>query len=239
MSATCPKGHQSATTDYCDRCGAPIGAATPPVAPAPPMPPAPPVPPAPPPRNATAVLPAVGEVDTSPVAPAEPCPRCGADRSGDDRYCEGCGHDLLAPPTAPGVTEAAPAAEWEAVAAADRRQFDRVAPEGLAFPEHYRERRFTLRGGALRIGRSRGRPGETVPEIDLSGESEDPGVSHWHAVLERREDGGYTLRDLGSTNGTLVNDDLHPLDPDGAVPLSEGDRIRLGAWTTITLRRAR
>jgi hypothetical protein len=179
------------------------------------------------------VLPAVEEVDTSPVAPAEPCPECGSERSGDDRYCEGCGHDFLAPP-AP-VSPAA-ASAWEAIAAADRRQFDRVAPRGLAFPEHYRERRFRLEGASLRIGRSRGQAGETVLEIDLSGESEDPGVSRLHAVLERRADGGYTVRDLGSTNGTMVNEHPHPLEPDVAVPLSEGDRIRLGAWTTITFR---
>lgn len=209
MTATCPNGHQSATTDYCDQCGAPIA------------------PPSPSPQL-TAVLPAVEEIDTSAAAIAEPCPQCGAYRSGDDRYCEGCGHDFLAPPAPPGTS-------WEAVVAADRHQFERIAPEGVAFPERYAERRFRLDGTALRIGRSRGRPGETVPEIDLAGDPADPGVSRLHAVLERQADGRYAVRDLGSTNGTTVNDDPRPVGSD-AVPLSVGDRIRLGAWTTITLR---
>jgi hypothetical protein len=201
VSPVCVNGHQSATSDYCDQCGVPIA-------------------------PATAVLPEIEEVDTSASAPAVPCPECGAARSGDDRYCESCGHDFLAPPRA----------GWDAVVAADRRQFERVAPPGLTFPLDYRERRFTLDAEVVRIGRSRGRPGEPVPEIDLAGHPEDPGVSRLHAVLERRADGGYAVRDLGSTNGTLINDDPQPVAADVAVPLAEGDRIRLGAWTTITVR---
>jgi hypothetical protein len=223
VSAVCPNGHESGTTDYCDQCGALIGApaggsvalaggsaASSPAAPG------------------GAVRPAVEEVDTSAAALAEPCHWCGAPRSGDDRYCEGCGHDFGALPAAPA---------WEAVAAADREQFERVAPDGLAFPERYAERRFPLDGAALRIGRSRGRPGETVPEIDLAGEPEDPGVSRLHAVLERQDDGSYALRDLGSTNGTTLNEDPKPVGSETAVPLAEGDRIHLGAWTILTLTR--
>jgi pSer/pThr/pTyr-binding forkhead associated (FHA) protein len=75
-----------------------------------------------------------------------------------------------------------------------------------------------------------------VPEIDLAGAGEDPGISRLHAVLERRPDGGYAVRDLGSTNGTMVNDDPAPLAQHVAVALADGDRIRIGAWTTITVR---
>jgi hypothetical protein len=171
----------------------------------------------------------VEEVDTSAAELAEPCPHCAAPRSGDDRYCEQCGHDFLAQGTSPGAV-------WEAVAAADRTQFDRVAPAGLEFPERYSERQFPLNGTTLRIGRSRGRAGETVPEIDLAGDPQDPGVSHLHAELVRQDDGGYAVRDLGSTNGTTVNDDPRPVSSESPVRLAAGDRIRLGAWTSITLR---
>src|SRR5207253_1944263 len=75
-----------------------------------------------------------------------------------------------------------------------------------------------------------------APEIDLAGAHEDPGVSRLHAALERRSDGGYAIRDMGSTNGTTVNDDPAPLARDTAVPLADGDRVRIGAWTTITVR---
>jgi hypothetical protein len=194
VSVVCPSGHASLTRDYCDQCGAPIAAAS-----------APPV---------------LEEVDTSPAALQLPCPTCGAPRSGDDRYCEACGHDLLGPPA------------WEAVVTADRKQFERFAASGLSFPADQVERRILLDSDHVRIGRSRGRPGEIVPEIDLA---DDPGVSHMHAVLERRDDGTYGIRDAGSTNGTTLNDDPSPVSADAAVPLSSGDRIRLGAWTTITV----
>lgn len=209
MTVVCPNGHSSATTDYCDECGAPL---------------------APPARAAlTEVLPVIEEADTSPAtspsAPREPCPACQTPRSGDDRYCEACGHDYLALPVA-----------WEAVAAADRQQFERVAPPGVSFPAQAVERRFALDGATVRIGRSRGGAGEPAPEIDLAQATEDPGVSRLHAVLERQQDGSYALRDLGSTNGTTLNDDPTPVATDTPVRLEPGDRIRLGAWTTITLR---
>jgi FHA domain len=213
MTAVCPSGHESATTDYCDQCGAPIAATQ--------MPAAPPSPPSPPPPDDE-------DADTSPAARREPCPVCNAPRSGDDRYCEGCGHDFDAPAMAP-VT-------WEAVAGADRRQFDRFEVSGLAFPDSYRERRFALDGDRLLIGCRRGRPDDQPPEIDLAVAPVDPGISRRHAMLERQADGSYAVRDLGSTNGTTVNDASEPITPDQAVPLADGDTIRLGVWTTLTIR---
>jgi hypothetical protein len=204
MTSICPSGHDSLTGDYCDQCGARIaGAAT--------------------------ILPVAEEIDTSPAVRREPCPVCGAARSGDDRYCEGCGYDFHAPPPAPGT--------WEAIATADRAQFDRLAVAGVNFPDGYGERRFALHEGENRIGRSRGHPGEEAPEIDLATVPVDPGISRLHAVLERRPDGICVLRDLGSTNGTALNDEPAPIAPHTDVTVSEGDRIRVGAWTTIIVRR--
>jgi hypothetical protein len=170
------------------------------------------------------------EADTSASAPQAPCPVCGAGRFGNDRYCEDCGHDFLAPPRA--------AAAWEAVVCADRGQFERLAIPGLSFPADYLERRFRLEGAQVRIGRSRGRgrAGEPGPEIDLAGAPEDPAISRLHAVLERQADGTYALRDLGSTNGTTVNDEPAPSGTAPPAPLAAGDHIRLGAWTRITVR---
>ncbi|HTP19448.1 MAG TPA: FHA domain-containing protein [Solirubrobacteraceae bacterium] len=210
MSVVCPRGHESQATDYCDQCGALIVGGSPNA-------------------GATQVLPALEEADTSPSARRAPCPVCGAERSGNDRYCEGCGFDFLAPPPVPSA--------WEAVVTADRAQFDRLAVAGVSFPLDYRERRFVLADGESRIGRSRGRPDEAVPEIDLAAAPADPGVSRVHAMLERHADGGIAVRDLGSTNGTMVNDDPAPIAPQTAVPLADGDRVRVGAWTTITVRK--
>jgi FHA domain len=226
MTPVCPNGHESQTTDYCDQCGVPIGAGPGAGATAGPGAGAA----AGPGAGATAVLPVVEELDTSPSARREPCPACGAARSGDDRYCEGCGHDFESPPP--------PAAAWEAVATADRAQFDRLATAGVTFPEGFGERRFPLREGENRIGRSRGAPGADAPEIDLAAPPSDPGVSRLHAVLECRPDGTCALRDLGSTNGTTVGEDPAPIAPQTEVPLSDGARIHVGAWTMITVRRA-
>jgi hypothetical protein len=211
MTVRCPSGHESETSDYCDKCGAPIAGAGPGD------------------RGATQILPTVEEVDTAPAARREPCPACGAPRAGDDRYCEGCGHDFLARVPAP--------TPWEAVVTADRAQFDRLAVPGLTFPVDYLERRFPLAEGENRIGRSRGDPGEDLPEIDLATPPIDPGISRLHAVLDRRGDGICVLRDLGSTNGTALGDEPAPIAPHTDVPVSDGDCIRLGAWTTITVRR--
>ncbi|MDP8955553.1 MAG: DUF3662 and FHA domain-containing protein [Actinomycetota bacterium] len=50
----------------------------------------------------------------------------------------------------------------------------------------------------------------------------DPGVSRRHAEV-RAEDGGYVIADLGSTNGTMVNESAI-----GERVLQEGDRITVG-----------
>jgi hypothetical protein len=173
------------------------------------------------------MLPVLDDVDTSPSTRREPCPACGATRPGDDRYCEGCGYDFLSPA----------AVAWDAIVVADRSQFDRNAVAGVTFPLDYGERRFALAEGQNRIGRSRGQPAEDAPEIDLAGPPVDPGISRLHAVLERHGDGTCVLRDLGSTNGTAIGDERAPVAPHTDVPLSDGDTIHLGVWTTITLHR--
>jgi len=62
-------------------------------------------------------------------------------------------------------------------------------------------------------------------------------VSHLHAILLREDDGSYALLDPGSSNGTTINDDPTPVTTNARVPLRVGDRIHLGAWTTLTIRR--
>ncbi len=74
------------------------------------------------------------------------------------------------------------------------------------------------------------------PEVDLTGAPEDSAVSHLHCILIEQPDGAYSVVDPGSTNGTTVNDDPTPLMANLAVALADGDRIHLGAWTTITVR---
>lgn len=226
---SCPAGHDSTSADFCDVCGLAMGGAAPTAAPT---------------------------VVTAPELPAETCPECGEPRTG--RFCEGCSYDFVAGASkTPVVTQAIPdpvpvgqvpaavvaavANGWSAVVTADRGYFDAVQQQDgedvptITFPAYCPDRHFTLTGEQIRIGRlSRSRG--LVPEIDLTGPPQDPGVSHLHAVLLAQDGGGWAVVDPGSTNGTTINDDLDPIANDVAVPVKDGDRIHVGAWTTITLR---
>ena len=261
--STCPAGHNSASSDFCDVCGMKIGVpANDPVAPPAAFPPE-----------------AQPSVPTGPAVLAGPCPRCGAARSG--RFCESCGFDFEAavtpaasvaasaapggeagsgdrsieganvplsgtgpgpPPAGPALADGGPAPAskpaWTAMVASDRAYFENVVAAGgpdaaaVEFPGYTPERRFRLAGPEMRIGRrsvSRG----LEPEIDLTGPPTDPGISRLHAVLFAEPDGSWTILDPGSENGTLVND--REITAGVRLPLHDGDRIHLGAWTVITI----
>jgi hypothetical protein len=108
--------------------------------------------------------------------------------------------------------------------------------ERMPFPTHCPQRTVVLRGAQLLIGRRAPVPG-AVPDIDLTGPPEDPGVSLAHALLLRDPDGQWAIVDLWSATGTFLNDGVNPIPHGDATRLHDGDRIHLGAWTTMTLRR--
>ncbi|MFF7590723.1 FHA domain-containing protein [Kitasatospora purpeofusca] len=195
----------------------------------------------PPPAHPEQQRPPAPREDSGPVY-AQPGPARRGDEFGTSFH--------LAPPVPPQAEQPpAPPAEpvrttWFAVIAADRQYFTdmmaRSGPEaaGLFFPPYCPERRIPLTGrGQLRIGRRSQHRG-TVPEIDLSVAPEDPGASHQHALLAEQPDGTWVLVDQDSTNGTTVNGGAEPISPHTAIPLGDGDRVHIGAWTTITLHRA-
>jgi pSer/pThr/pTyr-binding forkhead associated (FHA) protein len=104
----------------------------------------------------------------------------------------------------------------------------------ISFPDRFPPRRFPLSGPEARIGR-RSSSRHIEPEIDLKGPPTDPGISRLHAKLIAGPDGTWSVVDLGSTSGTLVNGS--EITQGEAVPLRDGDRIHLGAWTMITMMR--
>ncbi|MFF4580842.1 FHA domain-containing protein [Streptomyces sp. NPDC001373] len=140
------------------------------------------------------------------------------------------------------VPEQQGSASWTATIGPDRSYFmammRRSGPEaaGLNLPAYSPELHLPLSGGQITIGRRRASTGES-PDIDLSVPPEDPGVSHSHAVLVQQPDLSWAVVDQNSTNGTTVNMGEEPIQPYVPVPLADGDRVHLGAWTTITIRR--
>ena len=221
----CPRCGVARSGQFCESCGYDFAlagqdtlagggylAAPPPPGAAPPAP-APPAPAPPAPAPPAPAPPAAAPPAPSPPGLAPPAP--------------------LVPPARP----AAPAeAEWTALVTADRAYYDAVQAAGgpdaadIAFPAYFPQRRFRLAGTEVRIGRHSATSG-IDPEIDLSVPPADPGVSRLHAVLLKAEDGTWSVVDPGSANGTAVNGSEIPQGK--AVPLRDGDRIHLGAWTEL------
>ncbi|MET0999422.1 MAG: FHA domain-containing protein [Marmoricola sp.] len=232
---TCPNGHQSGSSDYCDTCGAPIAEAG---------------------NAAQAAAPetvATPQPGAAPEAPAsQGCPNCSSVNSPTALFCEACGYDFTTgtmprppdPASAP-AQPAAPAAplstpiplEWVAELWVDPDWYaaqdsdDPCPSPGLPVV-------VPLRTQSVLVGRpsvSR----NIHPDVDCSG---DTGVSRRQAQLTT--DGQrWWVEDLQSSNGTYVGPSSDPLP---SVPLTPGqrrelgddDRVYLGTWTRLVVRRA-
>ncbi|MCU1642359.1 MAG: hypothetical protein JWN03_2634 [Nocardia sp.] len=218
--ATCPEGHASTATDYCDICGSPLTGAAPEA-------------------GTPSATPQLGQ-----------CPACGS--AIDGRFCEDCGHDSALPAPGPQVGAAATgtvpegnaegtAAIWVAIVTADLAHYNRmIAQNGpdvdrVDFPDYYPERRIPLHGSDILIGKHSATQG-LHPEIDLAIAPADIAVSRSHAILHVNGE-SVTVTDLGSTNGTCMNDSSTPIPAKTPVPVQPGDRIHVGGWTTIALTR--
>ncbi len=258
MSTTCPQGHTSSTEDFCDVCGAPIAAAGTPesTAGAPGSTAGTPATSSPPDGSAAA-----GD-----GGPHTTCPNCQAQNAADALFCEDCGYDfatgqlpppaavpdpvsgVLVPPTgvASGVTSPGGAAvsppdlagvEWVAEVWVDPDWFASQQAEG-ACPSSGLPTVVPLKGTEALIGR-RSKSRSLTPDIDCTG---DGAISHRHATLTLAGE-QWSVEDLVSTNGTFVGrpDGTFPSDPIAAHEphaLADDERIYLGAWTRIVVRRA-
>ena len=230
MTYTCPQGHQSSTGDFCDVCGDPIDATKPSAV----VPPAGAPAPAAPPSSLTLPDPN--------AAPPLTCPNCATENSADALFCESCGYDfttgqLPGPPSSASAAASAPGVEWVAELWIDPEWFEHQdAPGGCATSGAPTV--VPLRATTINIGR-RSKSRGLVPELDCSG---DGAVSHEHATLTLDRDRWY-VEDLGSTNGTFVGAPGEPLPTTPLPPrqrreLADDERIYLGAWTRIMVRRA-
>jgi hypothetical protein len=80
------------------------------------------------------------------------------------------------------------------------------------------DRRYVLEGPRSTIGRSK----------DADCVLRDPNVSRHHAELRRSPEGGWSIADLGSTNGVKVNGRRV-----ATAPLSAGDEVTVGTTTFL------
>jgi FHA domain len=290
---TCPEGHASSDPDYCDICGAPIGASAPAAAAS---------------SGAASAASAAGAAGSSGAAggggaldldaPApdggtatateteapRTCPNCGEESAAGALFCEDCGYDFTtgampAPPdvpdavpdaapdgvpdapdtpaagtpasaasassSAPAPVPAAPAAAPEVGAVAEWVAELWVDPDWYALqgaqepcPSAGPPDIVPLAGRSLLIGRHSASR-NIHPDVDCSA---DTGVSRRHAQLTT--DGQrWWVEDLQSANGTFVGSTGDPLpdapiEPGNRRELADDDRLYLGAWTRIVIRRA-
>ena len=225
---TCPNGHTSESTDYCDVCGSPIEAAAP----------------------ATGSSAAVPDPAAAAAAGPATCSNCGAPASPQALFCENCGYDFTTgslPVTAPAPTApAAPSSptppppgpdSWVAEIWIDPDWYALQKPED-PMPSAGLPALVPLRERSLLVGRpsvSR----NIHPTIDCGSDS---GVSRRHCQLNT--DGQrWWVEDLQSSNGTYVGPASGPLPSDPVPPgqrreLDEDDRVYLGTWTRLVVRRA-
>jgi hypothetical protein len=152
------------------------------------------------------------------------CVRCSQLIRPEDRFCESCGTDQ----------SAAAALTWSVEILTDRSWFDRLGSAGVQFPAGRPVARLEIAADQVTIGRASASR-DANPDIDLSGHLADPGVSHHHAIVRRLDPSRFEVVDLGSTNGTMINDANESVPPHTPTPIVPGDRIRLGAWTTIVI----
>ena len=237
----CPNGHTSEWADFCSQCGAAIAPTSDAAAPTPPAPPAPPA-------DAASVAPGGAAAPGSPaggssaaaVTNTGTCPTCHAPCEVTDLFCEACGADL----TATDVARAAVAGVGVVVAppglalavGVDRAYFDRYVDGGqLDFPEPPPDVvHVPVTKPELLIGRrseSRG----VFPDIDGQALTNDPAISHKHALLKRDPAGAWTVIDQGSTNGSRLDDATEILIPGRSYALAPGAVLHVGAWTTISV----
>jgi pSer/pThr/pTyr-binding forkhead associated (FHA) protein len=133
------------------------------------------------------------------------CTACQMENIEGALFCEECGAKLEAP-----------AAQQENAAAGEARMIFAM-PDGatIAIPAK----------NEVVIGRE-DPISEVFPDLDLTScGGMEKGVSRRHAVMHR-SDGGYTIEDMGSTNGTYVN--RKRIQPNVPQQVQPGDEVRFG-----------
>ncbi len=119
----------------------------------------------------------------------------------------------------------------------DRAYFDEVVSDGeIDFPDPVpADTELELLGEELHIGRT-SESRAIHPDIDVAELTGDQAVSSRHAVFRVEDDGGCTIVDVGSTNGTFIDAvDSEAIAQGLAIEVKPGTAVYLGAWTRLTI----
>lgn len=222
----CPSGHDSTDNDFCSTCGTEMAPSVSP--------------------GGASVVPTTVAAPKSAAATTggtgQNCPTCHTER--DDlnaRYCGVCAHDFETGragsiPTdlgqdvvVPQATTAVPVGTAAAASTSGARLdlTARVNESAANAPQGEPERKYNLIDEESLIGRASSSNGAAIGVVG------DSAVSKRHAIITRHDDGSFTIRDAGSTNGTRL--DGKDLTAHVEYPLAVGAVIELGEWTLLTV----
>ncbi|MBW4506141.1 MAG: FHA domain-containing protein [Scytonematopsis contorta HA4267-MV1] len=236
----CPKGHQSTEPDYCSECGAKIVGTNGVISTS---------------STSSNISQTVSQTVSQTTKSAIICPDCSTPHEADSgNFCEICGYNFTTgthgevpislisetgktvdeknkqeeeKPSSPVPLTSSPVTAWEIVITIDPNLRHPESPEP---PTNQPPITYPLNKPVNLIGRN-SKARAVYPEIALDF---DDAVSHRHAILNQQADGTFTLRDIGSANGTLFRGIELKAMVD--TPLKEGDTFTLGHWTKITLK---
>jgi pSer/pThr/pTyr-binding forkhead associated (FHA) protein len=226
---TCPKNHNSTEADFCSECGAKIiGVGIAELG-----------------SNPTNKFTPVATIAVS----VQSCPECSTPHESDSgNFCEICGFNFLTnvkggdplsnfppPINSPASIPTAPTqppdpfansiSHWQLTISIDPSL---ATPDSPTAPNQA-PITIDLNQGTNLIGRT-SQARAIHPEIPLD---LDDAVSSRHAILTLHPDGSLVLRDIGSSNGTMVNGKEIAIMAD--ISIVSGAEITLGHWTRIKL----
>ncbi|MDT3396743.1 FHA domain-containing protein [Streptomyces sp. B1866] len=165
------------------------------------------------------------------------CPRCGHQNAGASRFCSYCGAPLRA-----GVSPERPSETTSTISISGIEAYDGEATGQVQLPSLTPEAQAAVdalpAGSALLVVRRGPNSGSRFlldsdlttagrhPESDIF--LDDVTVSRRHVEFRRGPDGGFTVTDVGSLNGTYVN--REPID---AAALASGDEVQIGKYRLV------
>ncbi|MEU1311102.1 FHA domain-containing protein [Streptomyces cinnamoneus] len=165
------------------------------------------------------------------------CTRCGHRNAEASRFCSNCGAPLRPGAVAERASETTSTISISGLEAYDSETTGQTAIPALS-PEAQAAVDALPLGSALLVVRRGPNSGSRFlldadvttagrhPQSDIF--LDDVTVSRRHVEFRREQDGGFTVTDVGSLNGTYVN--REPID---SVALSNGDEVQIGKYRLV------